>query len=1403
MIRGACSTTLNITFWSAVVAVSAFGQSITVTAPAANQAISGTSFTLRVSLSSAPSVVKVAYTCDSYPCYNPGIDAPTTLGVSNTPPFSYDFNSYWYLNGPHQLVATAYDALGHAIATSNPVAFTTANNWPVRWSPTLTVRTSTPVTSNWAGTVTVTGTLSGSGAGTDTLVHNYFVDGIKQSTINGTAATQTASLLTTQFPDGPHNVCLEVNDSSAPFIVPNGQPGRGNAKDSWAGAAAEWCRTVTFANGATPMAALVNAHEVFLKPGQTFQLSARILNTDGSTTAVTPVYQVVTPGSGEIYNQGPGTLGSGTANLLAGVVSVSSSGLVTAHSIGAALINVMVPTTKIIDLTATNPFGQLKSSSHPFTQANTGQLLNIISGREWTPGAYQITLASSGSAVPVGSPAKPGNTTNVATATIGPTRQVWIYVNPENATPAPCYGQDGSIQTSYTSNCMFVNSMFNSFSALQNEQPYGAALTSPLSSPGAGAAADWDVSGFNTIEFNPLPAGMSSLTGTEKQADFETSLSNYISGNIEGSNGLRYHSKFRGLAIGNGVFSCPQAMWAIAYGNESTWTPLTGLQYFIRRYMETGNVLGVSTVDEISSNCGFTPLQGPLIFSPRGTNQSALESIVAIDGHCAATLSTNSPPITFIADRRFIITGSRTPGMNSVAPAVYGLLPGGSGASATATVSGGGNTITVTVTNGGSTYWVAPIVNLSGGAGTYTSATATVNSRGQVTAVIVNGASGYWSPPAVTFSTSNSFHFSCPSVANGTYDSSNDPGLTVEPYGDVWYAGNTSWLKYDSWARIWTQMFAIAGRKFFIQNPGIAIQPPLGFANWGGNPHYPGAQAIGPINSVADSGDLYVPYGPGAYIASREPANGLLATFMHGYWIRSLYGAYDPSKPFMELTEATTSYAGLQGYRVAVASCSGNTIRFSAPHRIVNIIPGISRLSIAGATDGSGATDSCNNNFIVLGAPTPTTLTVLLGVTNFSGSATGGAATTQDGTTISLSSISAAGVPSVDASQFSANAGGFLAGDKFTPSVQSASNNRKRGQSFMVSGVSGATRPTSACLVPSNCSFSAAHFLILPENLELSNPPPNRALFYREIPALNATGGTAQILPDFRYHHGVSGSAPLTHLNPGFAFGSFMECLLEHCEGQRVYKIMTGVNDYSNQYGFMSGGTVGNIGWLGKFPDARNDEVSTQLYMNAHFENGHSVPTFWALSNGGLMASRLAKYLLQPSLNSPDCGMLIECAARAGSYGDLFFAFNATDGPQTPTFSLTPYLQKGQRIIRYVVNDHSITLSILSARAAGPTTDSLTLQPEDAVFYVFPLNFAGELQQPTISAHLSDVPNAAKIVVRYAYAPYYLDAAGAVADCGAGRCTPAWDRNIGTIYYRVIYLDSSSRVLATSDVQSF
>ncbi len=280
------------------------------------------------------------------------------------------------------------------------------------------------------------------------------------------------------------------------------------------------------------------------------------------------------------------------------------------------------------------------------------------------------------------------------------------------------------------------------------------------------------------------------------------------------------------------------------------------------------------------------------------------------------------------------------------------------------------------------------------------------------------------------------------------------------------------------------------------------------------------------------------------------------------------------------------------------------------------------------------------------------------------------------------------------------------------------------------------------------------------------------------------------------YVKGQGNSTEFWDRNPENSFDSIMECMVARCAADRTYQAQPSFNGWSDQTGFTNGSLA--VSYLTKFPGATLANPGT-LHLNQHFENSSAVPIFHAVNAADLMFNRWAKYILQPALNTPDYQYAnLDCSARAGSYGDILFCWNASDGPETVTFNLSPFLQSGQQIIEQTASAQGPgPISILSVGTASAT---VTLPGTTAIFLVFPKTFASELSQPAISARLSDVTNAADTVVRFSYDPYWLDV-GATYDCGTGTCTPSWDRNIGPIWYRILYLRSDGSVCASSDIE--
>lgn len=219
---------------------------------------SGTTAT--VSLSSLPNIASVQYTVDAY-------DLPYGA-YQKTAPYSASLNTFWWFNGPHQIVATAYDALGNVLAKSSPVSFSVRNTWPISAPPTLTVSTSTPTTSTWSGFVAVTVSYSGSGA-TDYESTALWVDGIWQYAYP-TSSGFTYYVDTTHLSNGPHVVAITSQDQTNY----SNYSCAGGSNNLPVQASAEWTRTVNVSNTGLPMYLQMNAHEVFLQPGQTFHCPA-------------------------------------------------------------------------------------------------------------------------------------------------------------------------------------------------------------------------------------------------------------------------------------------------------------------------------------------------------------------------------------------------------------------------------------------------------------------------------------------------------------------------------------------------------------------------------------------------------------------------------------------------------------------------------------------------------------------------------------------------------------------------------------------------------------------------------------------------------------------------------------------------------------------------------------------------------------------------------------------------------------------------------------------------------------------------------------------------------------------------------------------------------------------------
>ncbi|MGD0296795.1 MAG: hypothetical protein ABSE86_06720 [Bryobacteraceae bacterium] len=1247
-----------------VCAAASEAQVISITSPTSNQVVSGFSgVPFVVSLASAPSVTRVCYTVDGYPATNPGTNGLNTAGCALAP-YTFSFNTFWVMNGPHQVTATAYDALGNVVAT-NTQPFVVANTWPVSCGgspPALSVSTGTPVTSTWSGGVTVTAQITGACA-TDNLKYFFWLDGTDVVSVGNVTDGQPRSTTfdTTRFFDGQHVVAVTVQDSTNNTVYQNSIDGTENG-------AAEWSRTVTFSNGAVPSDVWNNFHDFYLTPGATATLGCNVVNANG--TAGTPV-----PCDYTSLNTAVATVGG------SGNVTVANP--LPAQGTSAQILT-MGETVSCTDLsTALSSLFTVTSTCHVFHASDTGRLMRIISGTNWIPGLYQISAVNESINAATMSLPGSGAPQNVTTSTaasgghfgMGPTRTAWILGEASNILPH--FGRNNTILTSYDPvNSTFVHCGFSS-SVLVTDQIYNPSFGSDLSA-----------SGFNCLEQGVFNGTLDTFTSGQQSA-FQSAANSYISTWLSQLASLNFTKQIFTWGTGENLAGSGPSIWGSTSGPAASWSP-TGVQYIFEQWVP--NMLAISVVDEVNSPWGGHPLAGPITFT--GGANGSISSIVASSGTC-----TISGINGFGVIGGFVIHGSVIPNMNNVAPTISHLT--------------------------GST-------------------------------------------------------FPCAGVANGTYSSSNDPGLVLEPFANTWFASNTSYVLSSAFASFRTQGVAAGGGRAFMGWPNAANTNCSSLGNWNGN----SVQSNSGVSNISDYNDMYPNHGNEQYLSSRVQLSSVINDPLgFGSTMRNAFGCYNPSHPTVMLTQGTSTGFGFQGYPVAISTISNGLVTFSAPHGLINIIPGLTRLTVTGASN-----PAFNTNFYVTDAPTPTTADIVLAATDFTDTAdtpgTGGTLTFADGTELATSSQKATGGITITP----------LGSTHVTYSGTPTNNvNRHRCQTFTLSGTS------------TNSAWNTRTFSYGCENLSVAtdgNGSASAVMYIRELPSGTSTGGTASIIADNTMVKGRNGDTQLLDYNPEFTFGTVMECAVTRCAGQRLYKVTDEFQEYMDH----AAGNGVKAGWgaqaLGAVTLFGDTTVANQLQANPHFENARAVPTFRAASTGAQMMNRWQKYILQPTLQSPDYGFLISCGARASSYGNILMCWNASDAPQSRTFNLAPYLQTGQNIIRSRATYQGISpLGIISA---GTQSDSITLASGEAVFYVFPASFALELPQPILGVRLADVANATKVVVRYSYDNYLLDSTAAnVQDCGSGTaCVLNADRSFGIVYYRMFFLGANGAVLATSDVQT-
>jgi hypothetical protein len=1261
--------------------ISAIGSPyVAITAPAANASISGFAYTLRASVSNAPSADHLIWRIDGEIAGNP----------VRTPPYSQVWDTFYGGNGSgHVAVATLYDALNNVISASNPIPFTIANTLVDivetgtgtnnTYNPTWSVAVANGVGgsgctgSTWTSNCVLTGTLGGTQPGAGFCV---FVDGAR--VYNSAASSFT--LNTALYPNGPHNVT---------FIASGLSPSCDGA-NQWG----IWEQQATFSNGATHLWLEASARETWLCqtpvsgcPGST-TLTGTIVNTDGSTESATLTSCVIETATIDGYPLNTGIVTSSGAN------------------------------------------------------------------------GCTISEASVGSAA------------ILATESGGLTRMAWVYVQSSSAgNVTQCFGKNGTIYQSWTAanSCFFIASAFFS----------SAELTSTLGINPSGVNAylkNYKLQGFNTVEPGfaaNAPNAYQSTTQSAFQAAQDTNVGNWCSW----------------AATAGMFFQLDGSGWTMGYNF-----------YFDRGYTLSYSPHGTTYLaSDWGSKCpsaaNFTPIlwgldevndnDGPKPYQPQPIMGGTVSSISASGGTCTVTVTSAFGFQTGYSNPTFIITGATSAGFNSVPPTFYSSstrnpnptftfscpsVANGTYNSTTdpnllienmADMTGSGYQETLS-TNKPPPSASGVYVNLA----TYTSGITATGSAGQTCNLSFSNGGGTGATATVALTGTNTIASGRALTITGQGVGFTSPPTTATASnGTASCSGTATVFTYLTDYPRWN------GFQQFMTDYYAATNPPL--ITW------PNGYLSAPIASqnwmydsrMANFAKVYVDASGGDYRPSAHAVNYL--TTGSGDRYRAYMG--NTTEPFLMETAMTGNSYGMQGVFVPVASCAGNLFTFSSPHGIGNVHPWITRFTVP-----SG---SCAGQYWVISAPSATTATVWK---NFgTNESTSGTITFANGHAYSTPITATASPTAITNAQtiVPTNSGGHYiaceAGGIFTISGTGTALDGTQGYwPFNNPGLSNSSPCTSS-------AWSNTYGL------------------WGSIPALSGTGGTAQINTDNYMVYGRNSADNLT--GPIYAYASITYCLLLGCAGHSGFAWGTGgfdVQDVSYTQAndaYLGGGSINISNFFGSstLGNIQNPYITGALpgvTGNPSIDD-HA----WAMGIANLLAERLAPYAYQPHSSSPDYGPNVEAAAHSGTPGNMLMLQSMSMNSQTPTVNLAPYLVSGQNVIRYLADHTSMVVTTISA---GTTSDTPTMKPGGTVTYLFPQNSAAGAQQPLVSARLADVANAAKIVVRYSYLPYWVDKGTAVFDCGTGTCVLPVDRNLGTIYYRLLYLSSSGAVLATSDLQT-
>jgi len=494
---------------------------------------------------------------------------------------------------------------------------------------------------------------------------------------------------------------------------------------------------------------------------------------------------------------------------------------------------------------------------------------------------------------------------------------------------------------------------------------------------------------------------------------------------------------------------------------------------------------------------------------------------------------------------------------------------------------------------------------------------------------------------------SSTFTFTASGVGTGTFTAATDPALVLQVYAfGPQGANGLDYVHNDAVSVLMNTIHSAGQSRPMLTWPvagdmSNAVQP------WQGDPN------------TSDFGTMYY-----SFLSTSYPWGPTLreAQYTEDTNFDLKYPSFQRDRPILMETTNTGPQYFLVGTPVPVTTINGNTIQFSQPHNITDVVNAVPRFSLTGNSNSG-----LNTRFLVYAIVDATQVRAYLNqpVTVNSTWQMGGTATYPDGQAFSIT-----GMQVSDANN--ANIDLMNAGTQLCP-TQSEAN----GQVVTVTGSPYGPFNKQWFVTTNNCGL----------------------LNIKELPTGSGTGGTAEII----YNNNP----------PPINDGGRLSMVVAASVAYAAAKGFAGVRSYG--YGENLNTDPGtNAIFAG---DCTSVSCGIQPLANPRANGPDSAARWQAMGYANNLISQIEPYLLTPKLHSPDYGPSMVTAARSSAAGNLLMMINFTETQVTETIDLSAYNPNGMAGILYRMSSTSFTQS-------GTTGNSqqVTFAPGETLVWAFPAN---------------------------------------------------------------------------------